>query len=76
LFDGASDHTDAKNYFGRNGTNNLSIATTSSLSETKTQSLFEKTTLWTIMMLFSHSLGQKRPFRRARVVTAVDELSR
>jgi hypothetical protein len=61
LFDGASDHTDANNYFGGNGTNNLGIATTISLSETKTQNFFEKTSIWTITMLFSHSLGQNRP---------------
>jgi hypothetical protein len=58
LYDGASDHTDATNYFGGNGTDNLSIAATIPLSETKTQNVFQKTSLWTITTLFSHSLGQ------------------
>jgi hypothetical protein len=39
VFDGASDHIDAKNYFGGIDTNNLSSATTISLSATKTQCL-------------------------------------
>ena len=63
LYDGASDHTDATNYFGGNGTDNLSIAATIPLSETKTQNVFQKTSLWTTTTLFSHSLGRKPPPR-------------
>lgn len=48
MFDGASDHTDAKNYLGGNGTNDSSTTTTIALAETKTQGLFEKTSHWTI----------------------------
>jgi len=61
LFDGASDHTEATNFFSGNGTKNLSAVATTSLIDTKTWNVFKKTALWTIVMLFSHSLGRFLP---------------
>jgi hypothetical protein len=45
VFDGGSDHIDAKNYFGGIRTNNLRFATTISLSEKKHSAFSENIAL-------------------------------
>jgi len=60
LIAGASDHTEAANYFIENGTQLFDISTAISLGVTKIQRVLKKTPFWTNTMLFSHSLGRTR----------------
>ncbi len=59
MIDGASDRTEATSFFNGNGAENLNAVATTSFSETKIHDVFQKTSLWTITTIFSHSLGRK-----------------
>jgi hypothetical protein len=54
----ASDHAEATKYFAKNRVENFDVATTISLSDTKSGLKFWATPICEWILLFSHSLGR------------------